>query len=133
MQNPLFIGKFLPHARKEGCVVTPCQGMKCRESIRFYGKHDMQMSWMEISLNFLTIPNDTHNFSAPVSVKKEIPRAVTSVAIAMICMYLYPCDAAFAVCNMTLSSKHFLVTWKERILCLNHRVISFWRILLSEL
>ena len=38
---PLSIGMFLSRARKEGCVVTPCHGMKYRESILFCGRNDI--------------------------------------------------------------------------------------------
>ena len=49
-------------------------------------------------------PNITHNFSAPISLKNEIARTTTTVSLAMIRIDFYPCDAAFAACNMTLVS-----------------------------
>ena len=36
--------------------------------------------------------------------RRKIPRTIISVSLVIISMRLYPCDAAFAACNMTLVS-----------------------------
>ena len=51
--------------------------------------------------NFFPIPNGTHILSAPISLKNYIPCTMMPVSFEIISMRLYPCDTAFAACNIT--------------------------------
>ena len=51
--------------------------------------------------NFFPIPNGTHILSAPISLKNDIHCTMMPVSFAIIGMRLYPCDTAFAACNIT--------------------------------
>ena len=59
--------------------------------------------------NFFPIPNGTHILSAPISLKNDITSTIMPVSFAIISIRLYPCDTAFAACNITrLSNSSWL-------------------------
>ena len=51
--------------------------------------------------NCFPIPNGNHILSAPISLKNDIPYTIMPVSFAIISMCIYPCDTAFAACNIT--------------------------------
>ena len=56
---------------------------------------------LKCSAIFFPIQNGTHILSAPISLKNDIPCTMMPVSFAIISMRLYPCDTAFAACNIT--------------------------------
>ena len=56
---------------------------------------------LKCSAIFFPIPYGTHILSAPISLKNDIPCTLMPVSFAIISMRLYPCDTAFAACNIT--------------------------------
>ena len=79
------------------------EGMGCGNSFCLGGRH-------------FQIPNGNQILSAPISLKNDIPCTIMPVSFAIISMRLYPCDTAFAACNITR-----MVTWHQLF-----RHISVW-------
>ena len=80
---------FFPVSEKKDVLSNPFRARNAGRAYALAGGMTLQISWIEIYLNLLPIPNDTHNFYAPIDEKNEIAKTVISVSLAM-CFVIPP-------------------------------------------
>jgi len=119
-----YICQFFPVPEKKMCYHTLSGHERHKSQEKRFCRRYGTANIMKVNISYFLALSKYHpKFLSANLVKEREARTTTSMSLAMIRIRLYPCNAVFAVCNMTLVSNSSWLNG-ERILQLNHVLIS---------